>query len=140
MKYEISKDRRRLTISIDEDERQELRDTEAGMDPQDSIHSDAFMVEFLERMICNSELCWIPEGVTADLTAAPMLGILGAEATARKINQAAPRHFGMILCGRNGAKKYFQPILERWAFEPYQVRSVVQDLMAYGSAVFVDRF
>jgi|SRR5688572_8467707 len=129
MKYTISTDRTRLVIKADEAERKELREIqECGGDCQ----CDVSMHDFLEPLTCNSELEWIPEGVTGDLTSAPMLGILGEPTPGA----------GGILAGRwpdsaGISQGWFQPILERWAFMDYQVRSVLEDLRDKGEAVFV---
>jgi len=111
MKYSISPDRSRLTITADAAERCELRQlTECG----DGICSDATMVSFLESITCNSELDWIPEGETGDLTSAPMLGIREWE-----------------------PMKHEYVVLERWAWLDYQVRSLLEDLRDNGEAVLV---
>lgn len=68
MKYSISPDRTRLTITVDDAERAELRNTEA-------IEYDDTMTDFFERLTANSELDWINPAETGDLTDAPMLGI-----------------------------------------------------------------
>lgn len=128
MKYTISEDRRTLTITVDEREQKELRDW-----PQEH--------EGTERLVCNSELEWIPEGSTGDLTSAPMLGILGEESTIEQIEQMAkskPGIYGSRLCGHWEGKDRHQPILERWCFMDYQVRSVLEDLHDKGCAVFVN--
>jgi hypothetical protein len=80
----------------------------------------------LESLIANSELEWIPEGVTGDLTSAPMLGILGAE----QESETGPH--GAI----PSSSDRFQPILKRWAYMNYAVRSFVTDLLENGLCVF----
>ena len=130
MKFKISKDRRTLTIFTQGSERRELK--RLG----DEIQQDKTMLEFLEPLVCNSELQWVTEQTSGDLTSAPMLGILGDEMTALKINQAVPRHYGMIQCGFWNGKAQFQPILERWAYMPYGLRSPIVDLRDKGKAIF----
>lgn len=125
MTHQISPDRKTLTILFTEKERQNLR--ELG----ELIHQDATMHDCLEGLTCNSELEWISPADTGDLTSAPMLGILGDE----QRDDATPG-------GYRGTKVstgpgMIQPILERWAFMDYQVRSVLEDLRDTGKAVFV---
>ena len=70
MKYEISKDRKTLTIIAADDDRQWLRKMDDA-----KIQADTTMLEYFEWMVCNSELEWISPDETGDLTSAPMLGI-----------------------------------------------------------------
>ena len=106
MNYSISSDRLRLTLSVDESERAELR--ELG----DEIHTDKAMYEFFEHLVCNSELDWIAPEWTGDLTDAPMLGI--AEWGVDPPN-----------------------VTERWAWMPYAVRSLLEELRDKGKAVLI---
>jgi len=62
----------KLTITIDDEERDQLR--EAKTENED-FDSDAFMVDFLEPLTANSELDWTDAQFTGDLTDAPMLAI-----------------------------------------------------------------
>ena len=68
MKYSISADRKQLTITVNESERNELTQ-------MDHIQSDKALYDFFEYLIANSELQWISPEETGDLTDAPMLGI-----------------------------------------------------------------
>jgi hypothetical protein len=141
MKYEISPDRHRLTFTVDESEQQALRElpTEPGPDNDwKTIHSDVTMYDWFEHVTCNSDLEWIPDGITGDLTEAPMLGILGQDF--KQHDPAIPANYGLFYVGCDGEHPLVQPVLERWAFEPYQVRSVLVDLRDTGKAVFVDAF
>lgn len=135
MTHTITPDRRQLIISVDADEQKELRewprDRNLPDHTPDSIGSDDAMHEFLEPLTRNSELEWIPEGTTDDLTSAPILGILGEV----QRDDATPRGYGGPKI--NAGCGMFQPILERWAFMDYQVRSVLEDLRDKGQAVFV---
>ena len=133
MNHTISKDRKTLTIHADAAERQELADIETC---GGHIACDVSMHDFLEPITCNSELEWLPEGATGDLTSAPMLGILGDDQMRMQgVPPSGP--YGIIETGFNGHADTFQPILERWAFMDYQVRSVLEDLRDRGEAVFV---
>jgi hypothetical protein len=87
----------------------------------------------LESLIANSELAWIPEGATCDLTGAPMLGILGEEGTEHTVFL---ENHGLIPTGNDGYWPTFVPILKRWAYMNYQVRSFVTDLLETGECVF----
>lgn len=137
MTYTISQDRSKLTIKADENERQYLRDnfadepSKSGADIK-SIHADQSMHEVLEHITCNSELEWIPEGTTGDLTSAPMLGIYGMERPFVKEDETIQHR----ITGPN----MIEELESYWAFADYQVRSVLQNLMEYGEVVFVDRF
>ncbi len=108
MKFTISKDRTRLTITADEIERKHLRELPAD-GHRDAICTDSAMVDWLENLVCNSELDWIRPEETGDLTSAPMLGI------------------------RDAADQ----VIERWAFMDYQVRSVLEDLRDKGEVIFI---
>lgn len=125
MKYKISPDRKTLTISADELERTELR--ELGED----VHQDRTMHDWLEPLVCNSELEWIDPSETGDLTSAPILGVLGEE----RRDDRSPR--GYRLPRRITGLGMMRPILSRWAFLGYQVRSVLEDLRDKGECVFV---
>lgn len=134
MDYMINKDRSRLTIYVSKTERKVLRSyPEEG---RDSIHADSTMIAFLESLVCNSELSWIQPHETGDLTDAPMLGILGEEGL-RDHTVFLPNH-GLRDSGHDGHNALAQPILERWAFMSYAVRSLLQDLRDKGEAVLVN--
>lgn len=68
MKYEISKDRKTLTVIADHGDLQDLRE-------MPEINSDNALADALEKMLANSELQWLDPADTGDLTSAPMLGI-----------------------------------------------------------------
>lgn len=130
MKYKISKDRKTLTITATAKERRELKRTRPN-----SIGTDTAMYEVFEPLVCNSELEWINPVHTGDLTSAPMLGILGEEGD--KDRTVFLENYGLIVTGHDGHNTMAQPILERWAFMDYQVRSVLEDLRDTGKAVFI---
>lgn len=98
----------KLTILVDTDTIAELR--QAKRDDPDHFDSDAFMFDFLEPLIANSELEWIGPEEIGDLTDAPMLGI-------RNYNT--------------------NNVTDRWAFMDYQIISVQQRLIDDGKAVFI---
>lgn len=103
MKYKFNLDRSQLIVSADELERALLREM-----PAEEIQSDAALWDFLEQLVCNSELEWIRPEETGDLTDAPLLGIRESD----------------------------ESISERWGFMPYALRSPLIDLRDKGEAVF----
>jgi len=115
-----------LLITADSNERQSLREQVAHVPDSCHIESDA-----LESLIANSELDWIPEGTTGDLTSAPMLGILGEP------TPGGNGPLGAVLVGRwedptGTVQVYFCPVVARWAYMRYEVRSFVDDLIETG--------
>lgn len=133
MQYTETPDR--LTITVDADEQKELAELKAE-DP-DHFQSDDALYDFLERLTCNSELDWVNPEQTGDLTDAPMLGIYG-EVQTEESGPYGARHVG---CwndeGDTLNKPRFEPILQRWGFMEYQLRSPLDDLLNNGKAVFV---
>jgi hypothetical protein len=115
-----------LTLFADDEERAAIADLldEEGKSIMDQEG------EALEYLISNSELQWISPSATGDLTDAPILGILGEE----QRENSGP--YGAVECGQDKDGKFYQPVLERWGFEPYQVRTFLSDLVANGKAVF----
>jgi len=69
MKYEISKDRKTLTLTVD------LLEIDLLKRLGEEIDTDKAMYDWFESLVCNSELEWINPEDTGDLTSAPMLGI-----------------------------------------------------------------
>ena len=111
-----------LTITVDEDEQAEL--TELGT-------SDDNLAEAFEDLTSNSELQWINPEDTGDLTDAPMLGILGDESPENK----GP--YGAVWQGGDANGTRWRPIIQRWAYMDYQIRSPIEDLINNGKVVFV---
>lgn len=136
MKFTISKDRKTLTIEADpatiKNHLNELAELGRNIQSDEELHS------CFESMLSNSELQWVTGQTSGDLTDAPMLGILGYEVpdTANIFDEIKSNSFGMVQCGQNGLRKYFQPILERWAYMNYAVRSPLEDLRDTGKAIF----
>lgn len=108
MKYKFNSDRSQLIISADATERALLREI-----PEEEIQSDVMLWDFLEQLVCNSELDWIRPEETGDLTDAPLLGIRDSENTV---------------------------VTERWGFEPYCLRSPLIDLRDSGEVIFSNRW
>jgi hypothetical protein len=114
-----------LTLLADDKERAAIADL---IDEEGASYESE--VEALEHLTSNSELQWISPLDTGDLTDAPLLCVLGEEQRER----SGP--YGFIECGQDADGKLYQPILERWGFEPYAIRSFLQDLVDGGKAVF----
>lgn len=135
LSFTISPDRRTLTIHANRLAREALRDMqdELGND----FGSDDSLYNALEHLICNSELLLISPEVCGDLTDAPILGIT---------SKAEPRDEsrngdGAILAGRWADEKgvariWVEPVIERWGYLPYCLRSPLSDLIDKGEAVF----
>jgi hypothetical protein len=115
MTHTINKERTKLVITIDADEREMLR--RMDREGPDSIQSDKAMLEFFEPLIANTELEWIDPSETGDLTEAPLLCIFN------EVN-------------RDGNGRGF----ERWGYEPYQVISVLETLRDKGECVFSNQW
>lgn len=140
MKYTY--DETTLTIEADESERAALR--EVATDLPDHYGTHGHEVEFMEGLICNSELDWINPADTGDLTDAPMLGILGAEfSESSRDGVVIENLYGWHHVGRwkneetDELENHYQPILHRWGYPHYQLRSFLTDLMETGKAVFL---
>lgn len=124
MTYEISPDRKRLTIRVDTGERSDLvRQTQTS-----GIQSDEAMHDWFESLIANSELEWINPADTGDLTDAPMLGVYGEERPFVHGDETIPHR----VTGPN----LIQEVMERWAFLDYALRSPLEDLRDKGFAEF----
>ena len=126
MKYNISNDKKTLTIEFTAKERANLRALET--EGRNSIQTESALYDCLEPLTCNSELQWINPVDTGDLTSAPMLGILGEEIPFTKEAATIPH---VVTC-----PNLIQPILARWAFMDYALRSPLEDLRDTGNAVF----
>ena len=125
MDYQQTDDK--LVITIDEDEQAVLRELE---DLRDSFTNEDFW-DFIEPLIANSDLQSISPSDTGDLTDAPMLGILGDVSTKNE----GP--YGAVKTGHWDFTDQYQPILHRWAFMDYQVRSPLEDLLDNRQVTFV---
>jgi len=123
MKHEISADRKTLIISCD---RQEKKALEEFLEENETEMPEW---EALEWLLGNSELQWVSPEDTGDLTSAPMLGIWGEESR----DKSGP--CGYLMTGGDEKGLFYTPILERWAFMSYQLRTITQDLRETGRAV-----
>jgi hypothetical protein len=153
MNYTISPDNRTLTLTVSPEERAVLKEV-ADYNQKTGYPGfyDTDEQDALEGLIANSELDWINPVDTGDLTAAPLLGILGAVfSESGRDGVAFPSLFGWVHVGRyerrennqeiphNGEiEDHFQPILQRWGYSHYQIRSFLTDLMETGKAEFLN--
>jgi len=101
--------------------------------PDRSCVSEA---DALDGLTSNSELQWIHPVNTGDLTDAPMLGVLGLETYKDNL---PPERYGEIEVGRDKGGAYYQPILERWAYMSYAIRSFIDVLIEEGKVTFVSQ-
>lgn len=132
MKYQISEDYSEIAISVDEKERLVLQEI-LDQNPLDFV-TDENMSSFLEPLFANSELEWIDPSWSGDLTSAPMIGILGKEESHELSDWLG---LGLLFEGQWDDKKWFRPILFRWAYMNYEIRSPLHDLLEKGSVKFV---
>lgn len=91
-------------------------------------------VEVLDHMTSDSELQWISPVDTGDMTAAPILGVWGETVAGKNSKEPC---YGYVPCGHWDEKDWFLPILHRWAFMSYALRSFLDDLESDGRADFV---
>lgn len=139
MKHTIMTDGR-LKISVTPEEQELLREQKR----ENSIASDgnvAFTAQdeedFLEPLIANSELEWLPEGASrGDLTSAPMLGILGDETVKDSGWDEDEPCFGFVPSGQENGAEFVRPIVSRWAYMSYQIRSFLSDLCDDGECIW----
>jgi hypothetical protein len=124
--HQFNDDRSKLILIADADAKEQLIELVADKGQDDAE------IEALDHLTSNSELQWIDPADTGALTDAPILGILGDESH----REHGP--FGNVPCGKDADGALYQPILERWGFEPYQVRSFITDLIVDGKAVFIN--
>lgn len=130
--HEFNEDRSKLIFRADEEERGHLADFLEEEADKGWIWKEA---EYLGDYLANCELQWIDPADTGDLTDAPMLGILGGDEEFARV-KSGPH--GAVEWGRDKDGAYYAPILERWAYMSYAVRSFLEDLRDDGEAVFVN--
>jgi len=125
LNYEIQDNR--LIITVNAKNQTKI----CGLD----FNSTSVLYDVFENMIGNSELDWINPQDTGDLTDAPMLGILGEEGILQ--HTVFLENYGLVETGSDNYWKMVRPILNRWAFMDYQVRTPLQDLAEKGQVVFI---
>ena len=130
-------DDEKLIIRVDRKKRSELR----RMRRQDSdyFQTDRTLYDFLEPLTCNSELEWCSADDTGDLTSAPMLCIQGWPQTSRS-GPYGVKHVGRWENSHGQLRDWYQPIQFRWGFEPYALRSPLDDLADSGEVVFTNHW
>lgn len=126
--HEIKNDT--LFIIADEDAQNALKE----MMEEPDFQSDATLYDAFEQLIANSELMWVHPEDTGDLTNAPLLGILG------EMSEDKTGPYGFVDAGQDDKTSYYHPIVNRWGFEPYQLRSPLEDLANTGKAVFLSEW
>lgn len=134
LSYVISPDRRTLTITADAAARAELAALPDCIEDgaEWPIGSNAALYDAFEQLICNSGLEWIAPEVCGDLTDAPILGLFGSCEP-----RDNPGRDGFVLAGRWDGIVWGAPVVERWAYLGYMVRSPLEDLRDTGRAVFM---
>jgi hypothetical protein len=129
MKYKIEADR--IVFTIDEDERAVLQHVHD--DDPEHFDTDDVMFNWFEGLVCNSELHWCHPLHTGDLTDAPMLCILGEADPNYNWNQPwVTSKLDAIGSGHIMGC----PILQRWAFMNYCVRTPQRDLLETGTCTW----
>lgn len=130
--HAVSENRNTLTLRADKAALQELRELR---DESPDWGRCAMEAEVCEYLVANSELDWLSAADTADLTDAPILGITASE---EEKSRKQTGHYGSILVGGDSDGNWYLPISERWGYEPYQIRSFLDDLLEKGEAVFIN--
>ena len=133
--HEISADRSTLTLRVDQEAQQEMVDWRA--DDSREWGTRNAEVECLEFLMSNSELQWLEAADTGDLTDAPLVGICGGDDQSGYDCQGP---YGAMMVGSDIGGNIYVPILERWGYHYYQLRSFMDDLADDGFATFVDQW
>lgn len=118
-----------LKITCSDEDRANLRELLDERRPGRDIEAEA-----LENLLANSELMWVDPADTGDLTSAPMLGILGEDGV--KDITLFVENFGLFYLGSDGFNTHVAPIIARWAWMHYAVRSFVEELIEKGECVW----
>lgn len=123
----VSLDRSQLTITINDEERAQLGEMLL-------IDCDDSLTEFLSGLRTNEGdlLEWIRPEWVGDLTDAPMLGVLSCPQVG-----FGGRYSGSWAAANGVVYDWFEPVIERWGWMSYQVRSLLRELRDGGRAVLV---
>lgn len=124
MRFEHNENR--LLLTIDDEEQAELQ-AMFDEDP-DYFTTDEAMWDFFEPLTCNSALTWLRPDDCGDITDAPMLGFVDYE-------NIQNHNVGGLGAIDLGCREY-APILARWAYMDYQIKSPLEDLLATKQALF----
>ncbi len=119
-----------MILHVDSEERSLLQ-TLKDEDP-DAFGSDAFMHDWFEGFIGNSEYQWVRPEECGALTSAPMLGIYSEP---RELREGENPEV-LCLAGCWDGKTWVEDVEQAWAFMDYQVISVQEQLLETGQAVF----
>lgn len=96
--------------------------------------TDDFLYDMLGPMFTDDCFTWLPEGTTGDMTAAPILGVLGSEIPGPPTDKALCS--GLYHCGRweveGELREMYQPCLQRWAYMDYALSSPQRELAETG--------
>lgn len=134
MKYTY--DATSLTLFADEEDKAMIRECVAE-EPSRGVRAEC---EVMEGLLANSALSWINPEDTGDLTEAPMLGIEGGDEYAFHSDPPEGclwrRYIGRWEDMDGVLRDWWSPIMARWAFMDYQVRSFLDDLLETGEARF----
>jgi len=99
--------------------------------------TSAHECEFMDNYLANCELSWIDPADTGDMTDAPMLGLVGEPVPLEALPAS---RYGEEMCGFTceGARsvQLYAPILKRWVYKHYAMRSFLTDLADTGEATF----
>jgi len=121
----------RLVITVSPKEQRSMRRRDRS---EPAFESDDFMHGLLEPLT-KTGLTWLGDGCTDDLTAAPMLGVLG-EAMPGPDDLQDAVGMGLVHFGLRGGRQMYRPVLKRWAFMDYAVTSPQRELAETGKCVW----
>lgn len=134
MNYTFTEEK--LVLRLQEGDK-ELLQTVHDEDPE-AFGSDNTMFDFFEHLIANSELDWVQPEETGDLTSAPLLGIISGQEVREEDWENYPEPvYGWRYCGGDEKGAIYNPIVNRWGWEPYQVEALLDHLLKHGEATLV---
>jgi hypothetical protein len=113
-----------LIIYSENDENERILAGSTGEVETPNIHNDQLMYDIMESLIANSDLCWVNPSDVGALTEAPILG-----------------NFDFAQVGAIDGVPQFEEVpddAKLWFFEPYMVRSVLQELCEKGFVIFTE--
>lgn len=120
-----------LHIILTPKEQEDLLARKLEDEPREAWDGPTTEADVMEALVNGSGLTWIDPYTTGDLTAAPMLAMLG-DLTRLSECENVPH----VVTRRSRSATWVQPILKQWTYTPYQVRSFLDDLAEQGFCVF----
>ncbi len=126
----IERNEERLVLSIEGSESELEEVTEHY---GDDWEADEAAWDLLEDLFKETDLSWLDASDTGDLTDAPLIGSYGDPRT----EKGGP--FGCSDVGFWDGSRWYSPIIERWGYMDYQVRSTMRDLKENGKVIFVSK-